>query len=293
VRATVPGLTTDDGRTLAWQEAGAGPPLLCHPGGPGCSSEYFGGLPELAQERTLLLLDPRGTGGSDRPAERSAYGLEDYADDIEAVRTHLGLERIDLLGHSHGGFVAMAWAGAHPARVGRLVLASTAPRFTDAIRQARFARAAEHQGEPYFADAMAALGAHQAGEYESDEDLARLFERESRIFAPLGADDGDVLVTLARSGTNADALRHFNDRVAAGMDLAPGLARNEAPTLVITGEIDPLGAPAAQEIMEALPHGTLAIVPGDHFPFLEREHRPQWSRAVLEFLVEGEGGRGV
>jgi len=280
----VPALTTEDGRTLAWHERGSGPPLLCHPGGPGCSAEYFGGLPDLAEERTLLLLDPRGTGDSDRPADRSNYALETYAGDVEAVRAHLGLDRIDVLGHSHGGFVAMAWAGAHPDRVGRLVLASTAPRFTDAIRTRRSQRVAEHQGQPYFADAMAALRAHQAGEYRTDEELARLFERESRALAPLGADSADVMVTLARSGTNADALRHFNDHVAGGMNLAPGLARVNAPTLVITGAADPMGAAAADELMEALPNGTLAVVPGDHFPFLEREHRPQWSRAVLEFV---------
>ena len=280
----MPALTTEDARTLAWHERGSGPPLLCHPGGPGCSAEYFGGLPNLAEERTLLLLDPRGTGDSDRPADRSNYALETYAGDVEAVRAHLGLDRIDVLGHSHGGFVAMAWAGAHPDRVGRLVLASTTPRFTDAIRTRRAQRVAEHQGQPYFADAMAALRAHQAGEYRTDEELARLFERESRALAPLGADSADVMVTLARSGTNADALRHFNDHVAGAMDLAPGLARVDAPTLVITGAADPMGAAAADELMEALPNGLLAVVPGDHFPFLEREHRPQWSRAVLEFV---------
>jgi hypothetical protein len=75
------------------------------------------------------------------------------------------------------------------------------------------------------------------------------------------------MVTLARSGTNADALRHFNDHVAGAMNLAPGLARVDAPTLVITGAADPMGAAAADELMEALPNGTLAVVPGDHFPF--------------------------
>jgi proline iminopeptidase len=124
---SVPTLKTHDARTLSWREVGSGPPLLCHPGGPGCSSLYFGELPELAAERTLLLLDPRGTGDSDRPTDRSAYDLEDYAADIEAVREELGLERLDLLGHSHGGFVALGWAGTNPGRVGKLILAATAP----------------------------------------------------------------------------------------------------------------------------------------------------------------------
>ena len=79
----------------------------------------------------------------------------------------------------------MAWAGAHPDRVGRLVFASTAPRFTDAIRRARADRAAEHRDQPYYADAMAALQAHLAGDYGTDEDLARLYARESRVLAPV------------------------------------------------------------------------------------------------------------
>jgi pimeloyl-ACP methyl ester carboxylesterase len=133
----VPRLTSDDGRTLAWREVGSGPPLLCHPGGPGHSSAYFGDLAELARARTLLLLDPRGTGGSDPPAEPSGYGLDAYAADLELLREALGLSRLDLLGHSHGGVVAMQWAGTHPERVGRLVLGATAPRFSDEIRAGR------------------------------------------------------------------------------------------------------------------------------------------------------------
>jgi len=282
----VPSLTTADGRTLHWSERGSGEPLLCHPGGPGSSARYFGDLAELAEKRSLLLLDPRGTGASDRPADPSAYDLADYAADVETVREYIGCERLDLLGHSHGGFVAMAWAGAHPDRVGRLILASTAPRFTDAIRAARMKRVAEHRGQPYFEDAMAALQAHQAGEYETDEELADLYRRESVLFAQPGADLSEHYGALVPAGTNADALRHFNDHVAGGMDLRADLAGVDAPTLVITGDIDAMAAPAADELLEALPNGTLAIIEGaDHFPFLEAEHRPQWSRAVLDFLA--------
>ena len=281
----MPSLTTADGRTLHWTERGSGDPLLCHPGGPGSSARYFGDLAELAAGRTLLLLDPRGTGASDRPADPSAYDLADYAADVEAVRQHFGLDNVDLLGHSHGGFVAMAWAGAHPDRVGRLVLASTAPRFTDAIRGARMQRVAQHQGQPYFDDAIAALQAHQAGAYSTDYELADLYRRASVLFAQPGADLSEHYGALLPAGTNADALRHFNDHVAGTMDLREGLARVHAPTLVITGGSDPMGAPAAEELLEALPNGTLATIEGaDHFPFLEAEHRPRWSRTVLDFL---------
>jgi pimeloyl-ACP methyl ester carboxylesterase len=51
----------------------------------------------------------------------------------------------------------MTWGGTYPERVDRLVLASTAPRFTDVIRGLRQERVASHHGQPYFEDAIAAL----------------------------------------------------------------------------------------------------------------------------------------
>ncbi len=279
-------LRTTDGRTLSWRETGAGPPLLCHSGGPGASAAYFGSLDELAAERTLLLLDPRGTGASDRPADSSAYALEEYAADIEALREELGLDRLDVLGHSHGGFVAITWAGTHPERVGRLVLAATAPRFTDAIRARRRERVAAHAGQPYFADAIAALEDQQAGRYGSDAELGALYERAGPVLVPPGGDLGPIAAAFRSGGISADAMRHFNERVAATMDLRPLLARITAPTLVITGEIDPFGGPTCDEIAAALPNPTVVTIPGaDHFPVLEPDHRAPWSRAILDFLA--------
>jgi len=280
----MPSLTTDDGRKLAWRETGSGAPLVLHCGGPGCSSRYFGELPELAAQRTLLLVDPRGTGDSDRPSDPSDYKLEAYAADVESLREHLGLERLDLVGHSHGGFVAMTWAGVHPEHVGRLVLASTTARFSDEIRNARRKRVSQHEGKRYFPDAIDALRAHQEGRYANDEELADLYRREAPLFAPPGVDTSDVAAALERAGTNADALRYFNDYVAGSMDHRPALARVGAPTLVITGELDPF-APGAKEMVAALPNASLVMIPNvDHFPFLEPGHRAEWSQAVLDFL---------
>lgn len=281
----MPSLTTVDGRTLAWQEAGTGPPLLFHPGGPGFSSTSFTDQPELAATRTLLVLDQRGTGGSDRPEDPSAYDLEDYSADIEALREHLGLERVDLIGHSFGGFVAINWAGNHPDRVGRLVLAGTTPRFSDAIREERVARAMEHREESYFEDAMRAMQRQQAGDYSSDEELGALYEAASPLFAPHGLDSTRVIEALRSSGTNADAVRHFNERVAPAMDQRPLLGRIDAPTLLITGELDPFRH-SADEMAAELGDARSILVPGaDHFLLLEPEHRPAWAGAILDFLA--------
>src|SRR5438876_2418213 len=127
---------TRAGRTLTYRLEGAGPLLVCHPGGPGFDSGYLGNLAGLGSTRTLLLLNPRGTNASDVPEDARAYQIADYVADLEELTDHLGLEKIDLLGHSHGGIVAMAWAAAHPSRVGHLVLVSTLARFRDKQAQA-------------------------------------------------------------------------------------------------------------------------------------------------------------
>ena len=78
--------TTADGRKLTYRKLGHGPVLVCHPGGPGFSATYFGDLSALWEQFTLIMLNPRGTGGSDRPRDRRAYQIEDYVSDLEYLR---------------------------------------------------------------------------------------------------------------------------------------------------------------------------------------------------------------
>ena len=154
------------------------------------------------------------------------------------------------------------------------------------LRARRRERVGSHAGRPYFADAVASLEEQQAGRYADDAELAALYARMGPVLMPLGRDVEPVAAVFRAAGLNADALRHFNERIAATMDLRPLLARITAPTLVIVGELDPFGGPVADEILVALPEATLATIKGaDHFPFLEPEHRATWARAILDFLA--------
>ena len=68
---------TSDGRKLTYRRMGTGPVLVCHPGGPGFSSSYFGDLAGLWEKFTLVMLNPRGTGGSDRPSDSREWNMEE------------------------------------------------------------------------------------------------------------------------------------------------------------------------------------------------------------------------
>jgi pimeloyl-ACP methyl ester carboxylesterase len=277
---------TADGRTLAYRREGSGPILVCHPGGPGFSSRYFADLAGLGESFTLALLNPRGSEGSDRAPEPGGYTTEDYVADLDEFREHLGLDRMLLLGHSHGGVVAQAYAARRPDRVERVVLASTLARF-DAEHEAEMQAGIEAKsGEAWFEDALAALRAEQAGEWGSDEELAELALREFPFyFATYGDRERAYLRTLDGEVPCGEALKLFNNEVFTTFDLRPELGEIEAPALVITGEDDFICGPvSAREIAAGIAGARLELLADcGHFVFVEQPER--FAGAVASFLA--------
>jgi proline iminopeptidase len=278
-------LTTADGRRLAYKRIGSGPTLVCHGGGPGFSALYLDNLGGLDSELELVLLDPRGTGGSDRPTHARAYATDDYAADVEELRAHLGLDRISLLGHSHGGMVATVYAAGHPERVERLILASTLARWAPEQEAAMEAAIASHADEPWYSDARAALEAEQAAAFSTDEELGDLSFREFPFyFKDYGDKERAYLEMLRTESPNADALRLFNQEIFDTFDLRPELRKiTAAPTLVITGADDFITGPPSAADFEGIAEAETVILPdAGHFIFIEAPEA--FREAVLSFL---------
>jgi pimeloyl-ACP methyl ester carboxylesterase len=112
-----------NGLNLYYETHGEGRPLILLHGGLG-SGEMFGPvLPALAAGHSVIVVDLQGHGRTadiDRPID-----VRLLADDIAALIDHLGLDRPDLVGYSLGGGTALQTAVKYPAKVGRLVVAST------------------------------------------------------------------------------------------------------------------------------------------------------------------------
>ncbi|HKW69512.1 MAG TPA: alpha/beta hydrolase [Candidatus Dormibacteraeota bacterium] len=274
--------TTADGRRLSYRKLGHGPVLVCHPGGPGLSSIYLGDLAGLWERFTLVILNPRGTDGSDRPADPAAYRLDDYVSDLEELRRHLRLERMLLFGYSHGGIVAQAYTLAHPDHVHKLVLACTAPRFGPEQEAATTAAKEKRSGQPWYAEAIAAADAETDG--MTDEERREAFFRMMPLyFAHFGPAEAGYLDTFRSESINGDASRVFAQEVPS-LDLRPRLAELIVPTLVITGEEDFICGPVcAEEISAAIP-GARKVIVGDagHMVFMEQ---PQaFHDEVVDFL---------
>jgi pimeloyl-ACP methyl ester carboxylesterase len=246
------------------------------------ASVYLDDLGGLSAHRALVRLDLRGTGDSAAPADQATYRCDRQVEDVEALRVHLGLARIDLLGHSAGGTLATLYAARHPDRVGRLVLVNPSPRVVGLeIADADRREVAElRRGEPWFPEAFAAFERVWAGQATAAEWGA---------LAPFSYGRWDAASqaahTRAASQTNGDAAAVYYSPGAIDPDaVRSAVADLPAPVLLVAGEYD-VGLPPkrAVEFAGLFARAELVVAPGaGHFPWLDD---PQWLvGAIAAFL---------
>ncbi|MFC4120556.1 alpha/beta fold hydrolase [Nonomuraea zeae] len=263
----MPAYTAPDGTELAYHESGSGAPLVCLPGGPMQDSGYLGELGGLPAHRRLVMADPRGTGGSATPQDPASYRCDRLVGDLEALRVHLGLDRMDLLAHCAGANLAILYAARHPGRIRNLVLV-TPSTFAAGIfptGQARMEVARLRAGEPWFGPAFAALESMVAGG-AADRDAVQPFfygrwdaTARAHVAAQAGRRNEEAAAVYGAEGAyDPQATR-------------AALATFGAPTLVLAGEVDLNSIPSAvAELAGLFPRAEFAVLPGaGHFPWLD------------------------
>ncbi|MCB5167753.1 alpha/beta hydrolase [Streptomyces bambusae] len=272
-----------DGTPLAYRSFGDGPPLVCLPGGPMRDSAYLGELGGLSAHRRLIMLDLRGTGRSALPGDPASYRCDRQVADVEALREHLGLDRIDLLGHSAGTNLAVLYAARRPERVGRLLLVTPSPMVLgiEVTAQERLATARLRAGEPWFAAAYAALESVAAGRPAPGAWEAVAPLRHGRWDAAARElDAGDEVQRNAEAAAGYGAEGAYDPTATRA-----ALAAFAAPVLVLAGEVDLNSPPAAMaELAGAFPGAGLLVQPGaGHYPWLDDAAR--FTAAAEAFLA--------
>lgn len=261
----MPTFSAPDGTRLAYRVTGDGAPLLCFPGGP-TDARYLGELGGLSVHRRLVLLDPRGTGGSAVPEDTSSYRSDRQVEDIEALRAHLGLPLIDLLAHSGGTNTAMQYAARHPGRLRRLALIGPSTRAVGIPISGGTRRevARRREGEPWFPAAFAALEALTAGTDADFEAITPFFygrwDAAARAHHAVGRPANEEAVALfgADGAFTPPATR-------------AALAALPSPVLVLTGEFDVNSPPGpTSEVAALFASATFAVLPGaGHCPWVD------------------------
>ena len=226
--------------------------FVIHGGPGGDHTNYKPGLTPLADKLQLVYFDHRGQGRSAR-GPRETYTLDNNVEDMEALRQHLGLGKIVVLGASYGGMVALTYATRYPENVSHLIaiVTTSTHRFLDRAKQIMAERGTEEQ--KVVAEKL------WAGSFETEEELRHYFEvmgpMYSKKYDPEKAKDA-----RARGIVSADAINEGFSGFLRTYDVTDQLHKITAPTLVIAGRHDWICPPEFSELIASkIPNADLRI----------------------------------
>jgi pimeloyl-ACP methyl ester carboxylesterase len=262
-----------NGVRIAYRVRGSGPPLVLIMGYRLSSRAWpLDFIEKLAERFTVVLFDNRGTGESDKPT--TGYEISNMARDVCGLVDHLVIARANILGYSMGGAIAQEFVRQFPDRVLGLVLCATmcgGPRATYASSSVvRVMR--EHDGLTPEQIARRIWTVTYSPDYlERHRELAEdQMRREIAAPTPLHAAD-------------------LQFQAFAEFDCSHSLPAIQAPTLVLTGDLDRLVSPKNSKFMASLiPGARLIVIP-------DCGHRMMWEATdecvglVSEFLSISEG----
>jgi proline iminopeptidase len=222
-------------------------------GGPGADHTSFKpSFSPLSQKMQLVYFDHRGQGRSARGPKES-YTLENNVKDMEALRQHLGLGKIVVIGASYGGMVALTYASRYPDHVSHLIAIVTVPdaRFLERAKQILAERGTEEQQ---------AIAQHLwNGTFRDEEHLREYF----RIMGPLYSltfDPDSPQNSWKRAILSADAINEAFGGFLRTYDVRDQLHKITAPTLVIGARHDWICPPEfSEEIAALIPNSDLRI----------------------------------
>ena len=250
-----------NGSNLSYRVIGEGPAVMVLHGGLGLDHTYLRPyFDQLSDTHTVVYYDHLGNGKSDHPEDFAELTMDRLVSDADALREHLGLDDVVMIGHSYGGFIAQAYAAHHQDHLKGLALIDTAPALD------------YHPQLAGTDEQMAALGALFSGPMPDNETFRATWGQVIQMyFKEYDPEVGDVLdanTTYSYEAWNAAG------RMLATFNMLEALPNIEVPVWAVAGAVDGITPPAegALRIAEHVQNATTSIYDGSaHYPFIEQE----------------------
>jgi len=267
---------THDGVRIAYRIFGSGAPLFLLNGGPGRSSDTFVPLARRLQAEThrqIIVFDQRGTGRSKlSEMNEKTVSLELMVSDLEALREHLGLAKISLMGHSFGGMYAMAYAVQYPGKIEALILSCSGGMdlsWQQYTQHNMLSRLTEKARQRY---------AYWTSEEQEKKDPIRASREATKLLVPAYIYRQKFVPRLMKDLTNPKyGNSQINKLVWLSMrdyDLKEPLKSLQVPTLILGGRQDILGEQVPISIHQTIAHSRLELIDEcSHYPWLDSPER--------------------
>ncbi len=289
-----------DGARVVWEDTVEveRPVMVLLPGGPGSSHMHYkrerAGFSRFKSAFQMVYVDWRGAGRSD-PVDHDSMTLSQTAADVEALRELLGIEKWVVLGASGGGAWALCYAAAYPEHVSHLIVLHAPAGGDD------FAATAESMARRAGVTDEAAIDIYRrfvGGDLDEPVEEWAMTLRNTilQVQNALYVDPGkhpEIVAARTRAWNSQpseslikefDASRSYLRDFAKSYRVADIGHLITCPTLVITGETDPVARPKdSEEIHNAVAGSELFIHSGGHMPHGD-EQGPFFER-IWDFLA--------
>lgn len=270
--------------SVACTVVGEGTPLVVVHGAIGLGAMYMRNLDRWADEVQLVYYDQRGSGGTPL-GDPERVSFAGAIDDLDGLRAALGVDCVNLVGHSAGAILAALYAGTHPESTASVVLLNTGPPLIPELMQ-RFGQEMASRRTP---DDNAARKAIEGSPLFRARDPKTLERHQLNTFLPFFRDRSTI--------ENVDM--GFTEITAVNVQAAPGrmigslgdldpmrtFADIQCPTLVVHSELDPLPVAWAHALVDTIPGADYVLLEGaNHFAHIE--DADQLANAVLPWLTK-------
>lgn len=279
-------VTTEDGVRLFFQKLGSGPSSVIIPN----AVHMFDSFQHLADHRTVIFFDLRNRGRSDSVTDsgKLTRGIHHDVDDLEAVRRHFGIDRVDAIGHSYVGLTVILYAMKYPDRANRLVQIGPVPPNARTEYPAHLTGADATLSE--FMSKLAELQKERQSQ-APQESCRKFWELIRVLYVANPADAGKIHWTPCdHPNEYLHFMKHWIENVLPSIhaiELAPEeLSKVKAPVLTIHGTRDrqaPYGG--GREWASLLPDARLVTVEkAAHVPWIEA---PEKVFGSIEAFLDG------
>lgn len=296
---------------LFYHTRGTGRPVLVLHGGPGYPiHQPLAGLEPLAGHYKFYYYDQRGCGRSTKPFDRfesgnfyanmkeleRTLGIGAQVADIERIRHILGQDRLILLGHSFGAFLASMYAAEFPERVEALVLVAPSGVLVLPDKEGGF-----------FELIRGHLPETQRGDYDrflkEYFDFGKVFSKSEEELAKMNRRVGNFFLAASReqpanggegsAGNGGWMVQAMYFSMGKRHDYRTALRGVQSPVLVIHGEEDLIPERVSRMYVDSFPHARLHVVhngktrgAGRAGHFLLSDRPEELARIVEGFLAE-------
>ena len=234
---------------IACTTLGEGDPVIVLHGAIGLGSTYMRALDPWADELSLIYYDQRGSGETPL-GDVQRVSFEGGVEDLDGLRRGLGLDRVQLLGHSAGAYLAALYAAAHPENTSSIVLL--------------------HPGPPLAPELMQRFGKEMAARRtQADNDAKREIEESEayRLLEPLALERHQLNTFLPFFRDRATI-----ERISLGFTAITAANIQQGPQRMVgsLGALDPIPTEWSRLLADTIPAADFVVIDGgSHFSMIE------------------------